>query len=1220
MAITTKPRLLLKFAGTPGAALAAAGPVELGLRDVGFKLEPLFQNVPTQQAALGVEAPSQWFLAETDVETDEVNPWDVAYRAISRGLGVAGAPEPELVEPDLLQSWPYTNDTPLMTEEQALAAAEGELCQFNPQSGKVPKGPGFAWFLRDDFSQLKSARDEVGEGKRRIRIAHFDTGYDPDHVTVPKHLNKVLQRNFVDADRPDDAADRGVRGKLRNPGHGPATLALLAGNVLQGMSQPDQNTNDFLGGAPRAEIVPVRVANSVVLFFTSAIAKAFDYILAPKGNPRNRCDVVSMSMGGAASRAWTDAVNAAYEAGIVIVTAAGNNFNGLPTRNIVYPALYHRVIAACGVMADGRAYSHLNGIMEGNHGPNSKMRTALTAWTPNMPWAELGCARLIDMDGAGTSSATPQIAAAAALWLQKHDPAYDEPWKRVEAVRRALFSTAQKHNVKNFFEFYGNGWLKAKDALGVAPAKSADLKKTRRDTAELPILRVLLGLGVEGTVPAEQQMAELEALQLLQKSKTLEDILPDPGLDPTQMAPKEVQRFFEALVEEPGVSETLKDVVGRRLSVEKPKVAVPALPPPETGPAPEEAPRQRTFTTPPPAFRRLRIYAFDPSLGTQLDTAMINQTTVKIPWERNGDGESLLSPGPVGEYLEVVDHDPASHCFYAPVDLNDPHLLAQDGLAPSEGNPKFHQQMVYAVAMNTIQHFERALGRKALWSPRHKVGDKFVDAFVRRLRIYPHALREKNAFYSPDRKALLFGYFPASLSDPGRNLPGGMVFTCLSHDIVAHETTHALLDGMHRRFAESSNRDVLAFHEAFADIVALFQHFTFPEALKHQIARTRGDLGRQNLLGELAQQFGQAIGRYGALRDAIGTIDPETKKWKPAEPDPAAYQTADEAHTRGAILVAAVFDAFLAIYKSRIADLLRIATSGTGVLPEGELHPDLVNRLANEASKTAGHILNMCIRALDYCPPVDITFGEYLRAVVTADADLVPDDDLGYRVAMIEAFRRRGIYPRDVRTLSADSLRWQEPTLELDGLDKMLKRLNLTWDLDVDRHEAFKLSERNRWLLRDWLVEGGVDPADEVQMGLALGQKGLDLGIEASEADGPAKGKPKVEVHSVRPLRRVGPDGQLLTNLVVEITQKRKAQLDDDNPGLGSLTFRGGCTLLIDLRTSRVRYCISKNISSKERLERQRQFRLFPSELSLYATYFGALGDDQKFAALHRGF
>jgi hypothetical protein len=84
---------------------------------------------------------------------------------------------------------------------------------------------------------------------------------------------------------------------------------------------------------------------------------------------------------------------------------------------------------------------------------------------------------------------------------------------------------------------------------------------------------------------------------------------------------------------------------------------------------------------------------------------------INVPWEDN------LGLGPVDDYLEVVDCDPASQAFYAPVNLNDPRLLAQDGLPPSEGNPQFHQQMVYAVARTTISHFERALGRRALWSP-----------------------------------------------------------------------------------------------------------------------------------------------------------------------------------------------------------------------------------------------------------------------------------------------------------------------------------------------------------------------------------------------------------------------------------------------------------------------------------------------------------------------
>src|SRR5262249_9646711 len=88
-----------------------------------------------------------------------------------------------------------------------------------------------------------------------------------------------------------------------------------------------------------------------------------------------------------------------------------------------------------------------------------------------------------------------------------------------------------------------------------------------------------------------------------------------------------------------------------------------------------------------PVYRRLRGYAFDPSLSEQLDTAVINQTIYKVMWEeKSGHTDEGLKPGPVGEYLEVVDYDPASGCFYEPVDLNNEYILAQDGLPPSEGN------------------------------------------------------------------------------------------------------------------------------------------------------------------------------------------------------------------------------------------------------------------------------------------------------------------------------------------------------------------------------------------------------------------------------------------------------------------------------------------------------------------------------------------------------
>jgi len=254
---------------------------------------------------------------------------------------------------------------------------------------------------------------------------------------------------------------------------------------------------------------------------------------------------------------------------------------------------------------------------------------------------------------------------------------------------------------------------------------------------------------------------------------------------------------------------------------------------------------------PTPLFRELQIFALDPSLGSSLKTYELRTDTIHVRYERRPKGQSTLKPGPVGEYLEVVDIDPASNRFYAPVNLDDPRILASDGLHPSEGNPQFHQQMVYAVAMRTIDVFEQALGRKVLWQPSRPGPDAKNDEwiYVPRLRLYPHALRAQNAFYSPDRRAILFGYFPSEASDDALTPGGTMVFSCLSSDVIAHEMTHAILDGAARGYREDSNPDVFAFHEAFADIVALFEHFMYPTLVASEIARARGTSAMDLLAG-----------------------------------------------------------------------------------------------------------------------------------------------------------------------------------------------------------------------------------------------------------------------------------------------------------------------------------------------------------------------------------
>ncbi|HEY6802453.1 MAG TPA: S8 family serine peptidase [Pyrinomonadaceae bacterium] len=1120
-------RLILKM--LPAAALGAA--------DTRANLRPLYDS--SSQSVFGFNAGPTWFLA--DMPEGAETPWDLAHSQVAGQLGVDESAI-LFAEPDLEQSFVDTNEK---NPGGAPFAADSD-CNSIPQqddSGGKVKGPNKnAWHLDDEFTQLRKARNEVQFTNPRTRIAHIDTGYDRRHEAQPANILQQLERSFVNGDGDPNSANDPNRGRAfpDNSGHGTGTSGILAGGHVTQL-------NDRIGGAPDAEILPLRISTSVVLFRTSAFAQALRYAI------EQRCDVISISMGGAPSRAWSEAVNEAYEAGICIVAASGNSMAGLPTHHVVYPARYHRTIAACGVMANGKNYYGLDfRVLEGNWGPDSCMTAALSSYTPNIPWAVFGCDSVVRLNGEGTSSATPQIAAAVALWFEKNKTRLSRNWQRVEAVRHALFTSAKAKGIDA--EHLGHGILQAWDALQVSPV--LNLPKTPADNDSFAVLRVLTGFGVDEP-PARESMFDVEIAQRWLFNKDLQEAVPDPDSD-TPVSPENLKKFMEALINDDKASLTLRRHLASRYSLVfgtsfsgVPTIVVP--------PAPAACLGEFTPSTPP--YRRIRAYAVDPSLSTQLATADMNEISLKVRWEP-------LEKGPAGEYLKVEDID-ASGKQYEPVDLNDPRLLAQDGWRPSEGNAGFHQQMVYAVAMKTIEHFERALGRPVLWRPRINPDAPFDDSqFVQQLTVKPHALRQANAFYSPQEVALLFGYFEASANDPGDHVPGSKVYACLSHDIVAHETTHAILDGMHRRFNEATNPDVLAFHEAFADVIALMQHFTIPEILENEIGRTRGDLKAETMLGSLALQFGRATGKRGALRDAIGSFD-ANGVWVPLKPDPADYQKVMRPHSRGAILVAAIFDAFIAIYERRIEDLLRIYTGGTGILPDGAIHPDLVKRLAAEASKAAGHVLNLCIRALDYIPPVDITFGEYLRGIITADYDLVIDDRYNYRVAFVEAFRRRGIYPRDLDTLSVDTLRWQgvkQPSLPYKQIIQQLKRYADACFYLTDRKELFRVTRQQREKLHfrlERIFKANPDFA-------------LQLGLKSDAI---------FEVHALRRSNRVGPDGNAIPQVVVVLTQSRPIEINGTEQ-----TFRGGSTVIVDLAKPAVQYAIIKRIDSITREQRTTEF------------------------------
>ena len=199
------------------------------------------------------------------------------------------------------------------------------------------------------------------------------------------------------------------------------------------------------------------------------------------------------------------------------------------------------------------------------------------------------------------------------------------------------------------------------------------------------------------------------------------------------------------------------------------------------------------------ATRKLTIIAQDPMVKNQ--AGGILTTRVSIPAEE-------LAPGPWGYRVQVIDYDASAKVLYAPREpgkpSDDPFRHAPD--AKLLRDPAFHAQNVYAISMRILARFEFALGRRVAW------GFK-----PHQLKVAPHAFADANAFYSREHEALLFGYFP------GRS--GNTIFSCLSHDVVAHETTHALVDGLRSCYLDPSSADQAAFHEGVSDVVALLSIF-----------------------------------------------------------------------------------------------------------------------------------------------------------------------------------------------------------------------------------------------------------------------------------------------------------------------------------------------------------------------------------------------------------
>jgi hypothetical protein len=421
---------------------------------------------------------------------------------------------------------------------------------------------------------------------------------------------------------------------------------------------------------------------------------------------------------------------------------------------------------------------------------------------------------------------------------------------------------------------------------------------------------------------------------------------------------------------------------------------------------------------PDPRTRRMTVLAQD--TGVRRDDGSILIARVAVPWED-------VVAGPTGHRVQIVDYDSTTGTMYEPAHVGDGDQPA--GEAEILGDPAFHARNVYALVMATLGRFEYALGRRVSWCFR-----------AHQLKVVPHAFEEMNSFYSREAESLVFGYYRTEERP---------IYMCLSHDIVVHETTHALLDGLRSRFMAPSSPDQAAFHEGYADIVALLSVFSLTDVLGLLVDRdgaisdgviprsavTAKSLMDSVLLGladEMDAESGTA--RVGALRRSVRL-----------EPDVHALDHIEflEPHRRGEILVAATMRAFVDAWIHRLKGPKATRTDFIEV-----------GRVVEEGANVAATLLTMAIRALDYTPPVHLTFGDFLSALITADREIRSDDSrYGLRAGLRHWFGRYGIAPASGRKNGL----WEAPK------DSQLVNEGVRFgSLQTDPVEMFRLVWANR--------------------------------------------------------------------------------------------------------------------------------------------------------------
>jgi len=426
------------------------------------------------------------------------------------------------------------------------------------------------------------------------------------------------------------------------------------------------------------------------------------------------------------------------------------------------------------------------------------------------------------------------------------------------------------------------------------------------------------------------------------------------------------------------------------------------------------------------------VYVQDPAVARTDPELDPDKNKIEIIWQQG------LTKGPTSARLAVVDYDGDIKHLEPPARWDEEQwcfvdTAGQSLTAAQRCSHQFHQVNVWAIVQRVLDFYEHsdALGRPVPWA---------FDG--NRLIIVPHAGDGQNACYDPGSKSLQFYYFDNGTSK---------VYTCLSHDIVAHETGHAVLDGIRPYFLDGYTLQTGAFHEFIADLTAILSGLRNNDVRHIFMDKLEKNQNEENFLADLAEEFGKAVEGHSYLRTAFNKYTMDN------------VRPGNDPHFCSQVLTGLVYDVLLKLWHSYRWE--RKHTS-------------------KEAAWFATQrITHLALQPLDYLPPVDVDFGDYAQALLQRDYLLYPDDPFNYRPLIREICKKRKIpVPQEdqspeapsglLRPSVSDLLASRTTVYNYLHANRKALRIPVHQDIEVvDVYTAEKVGRANFRLPRDVIVQ-----------------------------------------------------------------------------------------------------------------------------------------------------